>query len=129
MTSFKDITGPLSDQKDNFFDATGFYEVCGAEVKTAFIGMFVSLYAQVNGEINSLKTQWGATCPYMELNTAGLESSSNQMYEGFVNYIKALNEVITAQIPDVLEKAENLPQEAEEAKEAAMGELEQLDFM
>jgi len=51
------------------------------------------------------------------------------MYEGFVNYIKALNEVITAQIPDVLEKAENLPQEAEEAKEAAMGELEQLDFM
>ena len=65
----------------------------------------------------------------MELNTAGLESSSNQMYEGFVNYIKALNEVIMAQIPDVLEKAENLPQEAEEAKEAAMGELEQLDFM
>jgi len=37
MTSFKDITGPLGDQKDNFFDATGFYEVCGAGTYIPFI--------------------------------------------------------------------------------------------
>jgi hypothetical protein len=30
LAAFKDITGPLSEQKDNFFDVTGFYEVPGA---------------------------------------------------------------------------------------------------
>lgn len=30
LESFKDITGPLGEQKDNFFEATGFYEVPGA---------------------------------------------------------------------------------------------------
>lgn len=30
LTAFKDITGPLGEQKDNFFDVTGFYEVPGA---------------------------------------------------------------------------------------------------
>ena len=30
LQAFKDITGPLGDQKDNFFDVTGFYEVPGA---------------------------------------------------------------------------------------------------
>jgi hypothetical protein len=30
LKSFKDITGPLGDQKDNYFDVTGFYEVPGA---------------------------------------------------------------------------------------------------
>lgn len=30
LDSFKDITGPLGEQKDNFFEATGFYEVPGA---------------------------------------------------------------------------------------------------
>ena len=30
LQAFKDITGPLSDKKDNFFDVTGFYEVPGA---------------------------------------------------------------------------------------------------
>ena len=30
LDSVKDITGPLGDQKDSFFDVTGFYEVPGA---------------------------------------------------------------------------------------------------
>jgi hypothetical protein len=30
LQAFKDITGPLGDQRDNFFDVTGFYEVPGA---------------------------------------------------------------------------------------------------
>ena len=30
LDSFKDITGPLNEQKEKFFDATGFYEVPGA---------------------------------------------------------------------------------------------------
>lgn len=30
LDAFKDITGPLGEQKDNFFEATGFYEQPGA---------------------------------------------------------------------------------------------------
>lgn len=30
LEAFKDITGPLGEQKDNFFEVTGFYEVAGA---------------------------------------------------------------------------------------------------
>jgi hypothetical protein len=30
LQQFKDITSPLSDQKDNFYDVSGFYEVPGA---------------------------------------------------------------------------------------------------
>lgn len=30
LESFKDITGPLNEQKENFYFATGFYEVPGA---------------------------------------------------------------------------------------------------
>ena len=29
IQSFKDLTAPLNEQKDNFYDVTGFWEVCG----------------------------------------------------------------------------------------------------
>ena len=77
LDAFKDITGPLQEQKDKFFEATGFYEVPGAgkylsppkssseflkwislllfldknlfiDVKHAFLGMFLSLSALCN---------------------------------------------------------------------------------
>ena len=35
LDSFKDITGPLNEQKDNFYFTTGFYEVPGAGKCTA----------------------------------------------------------------------------------------------
>lgn len=59
MTAFKDITSPLSDQKDNFYDVTGFWEVPGAKVKHAFVGMFISLVASCNAQGKSVKSQWG----------------------------------------------------------------------
>lgn len=51
------------------------------------------------------------------------------MYEGFVKYIDALQSCITEQIPDVLEQAQRLPEEAEKVKDRAADQLEALDFM
>ena len=48
------------------------------------------------------------------------------MYDAFVNYINALESCITQQIPDLLSKADSLPQEAEHAQNAAGDELEAL---
>ena len=45
------------------------------------------------------------------------------MYDAFVNYINALESCITQQIPDLLSKADSLPQEAEHAQNAAGDEL------
>jgi hypothetical protein len=30
MKAFQDISDPLGDQKDEFYDVSGFYELCGA---------------------------------------------------------------------------------------------------
>lgn len=56
LDSIAELTGPLSEEKDKFFDVTGFFLCPGAgklrrhlmfilEVKMAFIGMFLSLLA------------------------------------------------------------------------------------
>ena len=58
-----------------------------------------------------------------------MEQSAQGIYEGFVNYINALNSCITEQIPDVLQKAEHLPDEAQDAQNNAASEIEALDFM
>lgn len=39
-------------------------------VKQAFLGMFLSMSALCNGEMDSMKTQWGKTSPYVEINTS-----------------------------------------------------------
>lgn len=51
------------------------------------------------------------------------------MYEAFVNYASALAKCVTEQMPAVLESAEELPSQAEQAKDAAQGEFEALDIM
>ena len=76
-----------------------------------------------------MKSQWGQTAPYFELDTSGIESAGQNIYEGFVNYVNALQSCITEQIPAVLTKAENLPNEAEDAQRNCQSEIEQLDFM
>lgn len=69
MDNFKDITGPLGEQKDNFFEVTGFYEVPGAEVKHAFLGMFYALVALVKGDMDALGIEWKTGAPMVEVRT------------------------------------------------------------
>jgi hypothetical protein len=57
-------------------NVTGFWEVCGAKTKHAFLGMFISLTAQANSDQKSLKQQWGTTAPYFELDLTDLEGSA-----------------------------------------------------
>lgn len=45
LDSFKDITGPLQEQKDNFYFATGFYEVPGAG-KCAQLDILIRVFAR-----------------------------------------------------------------------------------
>lgn len=39
MDAFKDITGPLGEQKEKFYDVTGFYEVCGAGKDISYVSI------------------------------------------------------------------------------------------
>jgi hypothetical protein len=58
-----------------------------------------------------------------------MESTSQGIYEGFVNYVNALQSCITEQIPAVLEKASRLPSEAEDAQSSFQSEIDGLDFL
>jgi len=126
-TALEDITGPIKENRDKLYESTGFYEVPGAETKHAFLGMFISFAATVNGQMDSLGAQWGGAS-FVGLDEAKLGSRAS-MFKDFTKYIKDLQKCITEQIPDLLEKAERLPSEAEDAKNSAEHELAQLDFM
>lgn len=79
--------------------------------------------------MDSMNTQWGKSAPYVEINTSAIGATGQNMYEGFVNYINALQSCITEQMPGVLEEAERLPNEADKVKDRAADQLEALDFM
>ena len=79
--------------------------------------------------MDSMNTQWGKTAPYVEVDTSAIGHTGQQIYEAFVNYINALQSCITEQMPEVLEQAERLSNEAEKARERAGDQLEALDFM
>ena len=128
LDSFKDITGPLNQQKDNFLEVTGFYEVPGAQIKEAFLGMFLSLSALCNGEIESLKTQWGKTAPYVEIDTTAIGTNGEIIFKSFIDFINALQACITEKMPAVLEEAERLPNEADKVKDGATKQIQALNF-
>ena len=79
--------------------------------------------------MDSLNTQWGKTAPYVEIDTSSIGSTGQGIYEGFVNYINALQSCITVQMREVLEQAERLSIDADRVKERAADQLEALDFM
>ena len=104
------------------------------------MGMMIAFFSQSQVSINDdimmkqqlgkeLKTQWNETPPFIELDTSELESNAQNIYDGFVNYVNALISVIEEKIPEVIKNAENLPKEAEEAKESCESEIEELDMI
>ena len=105
LDNFKDITGPLGEQKDNFYEATGFYEVPGAEIKHAFLGMFYALVALCKGDMDALGIEWKSGAPMVEVRTDQIGDSGKSIYEAFVNYALALEKCVTEQMPAVLESA------------------------
>jgi hypothetical protein len=76
-----------------------------------------------------MKTQWKATCPYVDFDFSQIEDTGKTIYEGFVNYAKALEECVTDKFPTVLESAEALPDRAETAKNNASSEFDALGVM
>jgi hypothetical protein len=79
--------------------------------------------------MESMNTQWGKSAPYVEIDTSMIGSTGQSIYEGFVNYVNALQKCITEQMPDVLEQAERLMNDADRVKDRAADQLEALDFM
>lgn len=105
LDNFKNITGPLGEQKDNFYETTGFYEVPGAEVKHAFLGMFYSLVSLVKGDMTALGIEWKTGAPMVEVRTDEIGEAGKNIYESFVKYAEALEKCVTEQLPAVLEAA------------------------
>jgi hypothetical protein len=52
--------------------------------------------------------------PFFYIDPSNLIDTAKNMYEGFINYIKALIECIKEKMPDVLNDAEKLPAEVQD---------------
>ncbi len=81
------------------------------------------------GDFDSLGLNFKGEDPFIDLRTDDIGDVGTAMYEAFVNYVSALTKCVTEQMPAVLETAQELPSQAEAAKDSASGEFDGLDMM
>jgi hypothetical protein len=65
----------------------------------------------------------------LSIDVTALGDGGTLIYESFRDYALSLQEIMTGSLPDLLEKANELPNEAEEVKNAAESEFDGLDMM
>ena len=65
----------------------------------------------------------------VDIKVDGISETGKNIYNGFCDYVKALEACVKEQLPAVAQNAEDLPQKAEEAKEHAEHEIGALDLM
>ena len=84
------------------------------EPKHAFLGMFTSFSSILNvnyytiilqGDLNALKTSFDVDAPFVFVDVDGLGNSGTLIYTSFADYSKALVNVVTKQLPDVVTSA------------------------
>lgn len=75
-----------------------------------------------------MNIEWIDKSPFVKIDTSHLEAGGKNIYEAFKNYATTLQEVVTRELPELLEKAKALPGAAEDAQKSAAGELGSLDF-
>lgn len=91
--------------------------------------MFYSLVSLVKGDMTALGIEWKTGAPMVEVRTDEIGEAGKNIYESFVKYAEALEKCVTEQLPAVLETAEGLPAEAEEARNNAESEFNNLDLI
>ncbi len=71
--------------------------------------------------------------PFLEMKLEGFESGvvvgALKMIGCFTTYVNALKDIIEEKIPDVLEKAQRMPEEAQELKDRFKYDFDNLDLM
>lgn len=125
LTSFQ---SSLEDQKDKFYEATGFEFAPGAKPKHAFNGMYLCLASTTQGDMDALKADWKADAPFAYVDVSNLDGPTQNIYNSFVDYANALADIL-AKLPDALEKAEAIVSKAEGIQDAAEKEFDELDMM
>ena len=107
---------------------TKFHHVHNSNLKHAIVGMFLSFGSAVNGDMSKLKISFKDEAPYIKASMRGISTSDlEDCYEAFEKYVTDLNYAITTSIPEILEQAQKLPEEAEYTKNSAQSEFESLD--
>ena len=62
--------------------------------------------------MDKLKTSWDADAPFVFVDVDGLGNSGNLVFTSFNDYVKALNNCVTKQLPDVLTQTQRIVDEA-----------------
>ena len=69
--------------------------------------------------MDSLNAQFTAGPPFVGIDVKEIGSTGQAIYEGFINYIKALTECLTDKMPRIVVDAERLSNDAERVKDRA----------
>jgi len=80
LNSLNSITISLQEQKDKFFEETGFYEVPGAKLKHVFSGMFLALGSMAKGNIKALKIEWLSKAPFIRIDLKALTEEGKLLF-------------------------------------------------
>lgn len=125
LTSFE---SSLQDEKDKFYEATGFEFAPGAKPNQAFLGMYLCLSATTNGNIEALKADFKADPPFAFVDVSNMDGPIQNIWQSFQDYVKALQDIVE-KLPDTLEKAEKLVDESDKVQSRAENEFDKLGTM
>jgi prefoldin subunit 5 len=136
LESMTSLEGGLQDAKDAFYQQTGFEFAPGAskiqfyfiEPKQAFLGMYLCLASNVNGDIDSLKVEFKDESPFASVDISSLDGPVQAVWKSFEDYVKALEEMVN-KLPDIFEQAEALVDESDKLQKNAEPEFEKLGTM
>ena len=79
--------------------------------------------------MSALKTSFDVDAPFVFVDVDGLGNSGTLIYQSFADYSKALVNVVTKQLPDVVTLASRIVDEASDVQKYAEPQFERLDVV
>ena len=83
------------------------------------LGIFIAFAANVGGNLGELKQQWKAEPPFIWVDVSGTFESAEAIFNAFCGFLEAVVTAVSEKLPQILESAAALPDEAESANEKA----------
>jgi len=105
--------------------------VPGAKPKHIIVGIILFFGTLAAGDLNKV-VKFSSEAPFIEIDFSaftGVVDFAKKLWEGMKAYAMSLKKIVEENLPALLSKAEEFPNEAEQVRSNCMGEFEGLDLM
>eukprot|EP00349_Pseudokeronopsis_sp_Brazil_P002134 CAMPEP_0202964194 /NCGR_PEP_ID=MMETSP1396-20130829/8274_1 /ASSEMBLY_ACC=CAM_ASM_000872 /TAXON_ID= /ORGANISM="Pseudokeronopsis sp., Strain Brazil" /LENGTH=237 /DNA_ID=CAMNT_0049686111 /DNA_START=19 /DNA_END=732 /DNA_ORIENTATION=- len=132
LDDFKGALDPYTEAKKQLYDITKFYEVPGAAPEQVFKGLFYSLVAIAGGDMSKLQLKFIPNPPFMDVSNDAFQGTNLfdfaiKVIATIIKFIKAVNDIVVENLPDLVKTAAGFPEEVEDVKNHAEHEFESLN--